>query len=219
MGKAKLMFFYGFLNFIGVLIAIFFLPQIGVFKFNSSFVVTQVVDKWYSIFIPTIELITCVIILLLEMSENGTRVHKYRYLMTFVASTIANCYTWCIICIQSKGYALGDKILMPWVLLFLFVIAGIMFASGYHQYSKETLSGKFYSFSWIMHSPLAWKLTHKVAGRINVLGGFILMVSAVLYECVIPNTAFIILITIIIVMLTYLVPLIYSRFIAKKYNN
>lgn len=219
MGKAKLMFFYGLLNFIGVLTAIFFLPQIGVFKFDLSLKVTEVVDKWYNIFIPSIELLACVIILLLEMSENGTKKHKYRYLMTFVASTLANCYTWTIISMQTKFYGVGDTITIPWVLLFLFIIAGIMFASGYHQYAKETLSGKFYSFSWIMQSPLAWKKTHKVAGWINVLGGVVLVVSAILYECIIPNTAFIILVTIIIVLLTYIIPLIYSRFVAKKYSN
>jgi len=219
MGKAKLIFGYSVVNVIAVLVALFMLPDMGAFKFSGALIVTEVVSKWYSLFIPIVAVIASGVIMLVEISENGLQGHKYRYLITFVASFLASCYTWVMLAIQTQGVSVGDKLSFPWAIVVLIPISAVLFASGYHQYTKKTLSGKFYSFSWLALSPIAWRKTHKLASFVNFLFGAYLLVVAILNECVIHNNVFVIVSTIISLLCVYFIPMLYSKIISSKYNN
>ena len=219
MGKAKLIFSYSVINVIAVLVVLFMLPEMGAFKFSGALIVTEVVSKWYSLFIPIVAVIASGIIMMVEISENGEQGHKYRYLITFVASFLASCYTWCMIAIQTQGVSIGDKLTFPWSIAILVPISAILFASGYHQYTKKTLSGKFYSFSWLSLSPIAWKKTHKLASFVNFIFGIYLIIVAIINDCFIHNNSFVIISTIISLLCVYFIPMLYSKIVSSKYKN
>lgn len=183
MNRGRLLFLLSFINFIAVFVCIFFLPQIVVFRFDSEFLVSEVVNKWLNIILPTFQLIACLIILIIDIKTAGIR-HHYRYIVEYIAVSIAMLYTWIMIVIQFGDYKLGDKVAFPLSTIILVFLGLFMVAYTYYQMSKKMNSFSIFNFSWVRKKLIVWKKTHFSAGVTGAIAGLLIMACGIVNDIV-----------------------------------
>lgn len=183
MNRGRLLFLLSFINFIAVFVCIFFLPQAVVFRFDSDFLVSEVVSKWLNIIMPSFQLIACLIILIIDLKTANIR-HHYRYIVEYIAVSIAMIYTWIMIVIQFGNYKLGDKVALPLCTIILVIVGLFMMAYTYYQMSKKMNSFSIFNFSWVRKKLIVWKKTHFSAGVNGIIAGLLIMICGIVNDIV-----------------------------------
>ena len=69
MNRSKLLFSFSLINFVAVLICVLLMPSQVVIKFNSDMIVTDLFSRWFSIIIPTLQVVSCFVILFIDQKE------------------------------------------------------------------------------------------------------------------------------------------------------
>lgn len=183
MNRGRLLFIFSLFNFLAVFVCIFFLPQVVAFRFNSALLVDEVVNKWSNIIMPLFQLIACMIILIIDLKTAGI-MHHYRYIVTYIAISIAMLYTWIMIVIQFGNYQVGDKISVPISTIVLMCVGLFMIAYTYYQISKKFNTFSIFNFSWVRKMPIVWMKTHASAGISGCISGLLIMSCGILNDIV-----------------------------------
>ena len=184
MNRSKLLFGFSLINLIAVFVCIMFLPHLVVYQFDANFCVSEFVNRWYNIIIPALQVIACMVIMIIDIGESGQIKHLYRYIVTYVAVSVATLYTWIMLAIQFQGLNLGQKIIAPISVLILVPIALFMVVYGYYQSAKEFGTRSIFGFKFVKANPIVWRKTHKVAGFLSSLSGMIVIILAILNETI-----------------------------------
>ena len=100
MNRSKLLFSFSLINFVAVLICVLLMPSQVVIKFNSDMIVTDLFSRWFSIIIPTLQVVSCFVILFIDQKEQWKVPHHYRYIVAYIAISLATLYSWIMITIQ-----------------------------------------------------------------------------------------------------------------------
>lgn len=184
MNRGRLLFVLSFFNLLAVFVCIFYLPQMVAFRFNSEFVVDQVVSRWSNIIMPAFQLIACIIILIIDIKTTGIR-HHYRYIVAYIAISIAMLYTWIMIVIQFDNYGVGDKIeYMPLSTIIPMCFGLLFMAYTYYQTGKKFNSFSIFNFSWVRKMPIVWLKTHNFAGKVGAFSGILIMACGIVNDIV-----------------------------------
>ena len=181
MKRSRLLFLFSLINLIAVFICIFFLPQNVVLKFNSNFVVTEMVSSWYDIILPTLQLISCVIIIIIDVKTSQIP-HFYRYIVAFIAISMATFYTWIMIVLQFQNCMVGDKLRLPLTSLILIPIALFIMVYSHYQSSKKYCTISIFGYGWVKKNPLVWNKTHQIVGFNGAITSILLIVCAVVND-------------------------------------
>lgn len=181
MKRAGLLFLFSFINLIAVFICIFLLPEYVVLKFNSNFVVSEMISRWYDIVLPSLQLIACIIILIIDIKTSATP-HFYRYIVAYIAISMATFYTWIMIVIQFQNCNLGDKLRLPLTSLVLIPIALFIMIYSHYQGSKSFGSFSIFGFKWVKRSPVVWNKTHQIVGVNGAITSILLIVCGIVND-------------------------------------
>ena len=184
MKKSTLLTLFSIVNLICVIIINLYLPDMVVFNINAKFQITEYVGKWYNIIMPILAIISCGIIMLIDIKEDGTKKHVYRYLIAFVAVAVCVYYSWVLIGVQYIGGKIGDSITAPWTIIILFPIALFMLANGVSLRDRVFRDASLFKMDMTCNNPMVWKKTHVKAGRMSIFTGLVLCVLAVLNEII-----------------------------------
>jgi len=219
MKKSSLLTWFTVFNFIGILAMVLFcLPSSVVFNINAKFEITEYITKWYNIVLPVLAIIACIIILGIDIKEQGNIRHVYRYLIAYVAVAVCSYYSWVLIGIQHFGGAIGDKITAPWTMIILFPIAYFMLANGVSLYDRMYKDKSLFKMDMTEANPMVWQKTHAMAGRMSIFTGLTLFVLAVLNEFI-WHTLWIYLVAFLVwFVFGFIFILIYTRIIAREYE-
>ena len=210
MFRSRLLLIFSMINLIAVFICTLLLPYDVAFKFDSMFVLTHLISRWYNIIIPVLQVVSCGIIMSIDFKEQGKIPHIYRYIITYVAVSIATYYSWIMIAIQFENLAIGDTVIAPISALILVPIALFMVAYGYYQSAKSFNTKSIFAYKFVKSNPIVWRKTHKTAGILSVVSGMLIIVLAILNE-IIFKTNWIYLIAVIIwIVVYYLFTFIYA---------
>lgn len=185
MYRSRLLFGFSVINLIAVFVCIMLLPPMVAFKFDSNFIVSEIITRWYNIIIPALQVIACMVIMIIDFKEDGAIPHLYRYIITYVAVSIATYYTWIMLDIQFENLSIGDQVIAPMSVLILVPIALFMVAYGYYQCTKKYGAKSIFAFKFVKENPIVWKKVHKVAGFLSSLSGMIIIVLAILNDTII----------------------------------
>lgn len=222
MKKSRLLTLFTLFNFLVVTIFIIYaLPQSVCFKFNlTTMTATDFVGKWYNIIFPSLAIITCIVILIIDIKEDGTKQHTYRYLITFVAVCFCFYFTWSMMGIQIHlTHTGGDKITIPWSIITLFPIAYFMIANGVMEVERPFRESSIFGFNWVKSNLIVWTKTHRVGGKSSILVGFVIHALAVLNETVLHNEGVYVVVLALWFFVYFLFTLAYSKIIEGKYNK
>ena len=181
MKRSRLLFLFSLINLIAVFVCIFYLPQNVVLKFNSNFVVSEMVSRWYDIVLPSLQLIACIIIIVIDLKTSQVP-HFYRYIVAYIAISMATFYTWIMIVIQFQNCVIGDKLRLPLTSLILIPIALFIMIYSHYQSSKAFKSFSIFGFGWVKRSPLVWNKTHQIVGINGAITSILLIICAVLND-------------------------------------
>jgi len=184
MYRSRLLFSFSVINLIAVFVCIMLLPQFVAFKFDSNFIISELITRWYNIVIPALQVIACMIIMVIDFKENGEIAHIYRYIITYVAISVATYYTWIMLAIQFENLSIGDKVVLPISVLILVPIALFMVVYGYYQSAKKYNTKSIFGFKFVKENPIVWKKTHKVGGILSVISGMTIIVLSILNETI-----------------------------------
>lgn len=217
MNRGRLLFVLSLMNFFAVLVCIFFLPQMVAFRFDSSFVVDQVVDRWFNIIMPSAQLLACAIILIIDIKTYGIP-HHYRYIVTYIAVSIAMLYTWIMIVIQFGNYSVGDQLVMPLSTIILVCIGLFMIAYTYYQMGKRFNSFSIFNFSWVRKFPIVWKKTHTSAGVTGTIAGLLIITCGILNDIVFKTNWIYLIAFGIYFVIYYLFTILHSIRVYRYYN-
>ena len=219
MYRSKLLFVFSVVNLISVFISILFMRFDVAFKFNSGFVVTEMVSRWYDIILPILQLISCFIILFIDIKQGWKIPHFYRYIVAYIAVSISTYYTWIMIAIHLNNYQIGDKISLPITVLIIVPIALFFLVYSYYLIGKNYKSSSLFAFKWVRLSPVVWKKTHYFAGTMGIICSALMMGLAILNDTIFRTNWIYIVVIIIWGVLYYLSTFIYSKKIYKKINQ
>lgn len=183
MNRSRLLFLLSLLNLVAVFVCIYFLPQTVVFKFNSDFIVDELVSKWCNIILPLIQVISCIILVVIDI-KTSTIPHFYRYIVMYIAIAIAMFYTWIMIVIQFGGYHIGDRVSLPLSSLILISIGLFMPAYSYYQKGKRVGTFSIFGYGWVRKSPIVWKKTHFAASVNGAFCGLLIMACGIVNDIV-----------------------------------
>lgn len=218
MKKSRLLYLFSLLNFVAIFIFILFLPSNVIFKLNSDLTVLSYVGRWYNIILPSLQMIACFVILLIDMKERGKIAHRYRYLITYIAISIATYFSWIMLILQYKNIEIEGKVSLPVTTIILLFLSLVFFVFGYYEYNKEISQFSIFGFNSVKSNPLVWRKTHKFAGIMTSIIGIIFIVLAILNDLIFnSNWIYIIALTIWIV-LYLLFTMIYTSIIAKRFK-
>ena len=219
MNRSKLLFMFSLINLIAVFVCTLMLPNAVAFRFDSNFIISELISRWYNIIIPVLQLIACMVIMIIDFKENGEIYHLYRYIITYVAVSIATFYTWIMLAIQFENLSIGDKVIAPISMLILAPIALFMVAYGYYQSAKKYGTNSIFGFKFVKANPIVWRKTHKVAGFLSSFSGMIVIILAILNETIF-KTNWIYLIAIgVWVLIYYCFTFIYAYKESRFYNK
>ena len=181
MNRSRLLFILSFINLLAVFVCIFFLPSMVAFKFNSDFFVEECVSRWCNIILPLIQFISCVILVITDIKTRNIP-HFYRYIVMYIAISIAMLYTWVMIVIQFNGCQVGDKIYVP-VSSFVLISVGLfMPAYSYYQKNKRVGTYSIFGYKWVKNSPIVWKKTHLCACITGAISGLLIMTCGIVND-------------------------------------
>jgi len=177
--------------------------------------VTELVNKWYDIIIPICQVIACGILMFLDARDDGTIKHVYRYLVYYVAISIATFYTWFMIVMQFGQFAIGDKLTIPVTMLILAPIGLFMIAYGYYQSSKPYGSVSIFGYAWVKDNSTSWERTHRVAGVLSSITGLIILAIAIINDIVFKADLAYLMAVIVWIVIYYLLTLLISFVTAR----
>ena len=180
MKKSTLLTLFTMLNLIGVIVFNLYLPDMVVFNINAKFQITEFIGKWYNIILPILSIVACLIIMLIDVKEQGTKKHVYRYLIAYVAVSVCTYYTWVLLGVQYYGGAIGDVVTAPWTIIVLFPIALFMIANGVSLRYRMFRDASLFKMDMTSNHPIVWQKTHVQAGRMSIFTGLVFCVLAVL---------------------------------------
>ena len=183
MKRSRLIFLFTILNLICSIVFICYLPENVVFGFTSNFQAMEIINKWYNLIIPIIMLIVIGIIFFVDVFT-PTAVHRYRYLIAWVAIAFTTYIYWIMLFIQMENFEIGQTLKFPISLIILLPISLFLYAEGYFEYYKEFGSKSIFGFSWVRNNVSAWVETHKVAGRLSYVVATAYIVLAICNELV-----------------------------------
>lgn len=219
MNRSRLLFIFSLFNLVAVFVCVFFLANNVVFKFNAYFQVTDFASRWVNIILPILQVVSCMIIMIVDIRENGSIPHIYRYIVAYIAVSVATFYTWIMIVIQFGNYSIGDKIVFPITSLILIPIALAILVYTYYQSTKPYKTFSIFGYAWVRNSPIAWQKTHTSAGRNGMLSSILIIVCAVVNDIVYKsNWAYVIALGIWLIVY-YLFTFIHSLSISHYYND
>lgn len=218
MNRSRLLFSFSLINLISVFVCIFFLNDIVVFKFNAYFQVDQLVSRWYDIILPILQLIAVSIIMSIDIREAGSIPHVYRYIVAYIAISVATFYTWIMIAIQFGNYAIGETIKLPLTSVILIPIALVVLIYSYYQGTKPYNSFSIFGYSWVKNNPVVWQKTHFHAGRLGMISAMGLIILAIVNDIVYKSTWAYVIAFLILVVVYYLFTVLYSLSISRHYN-
>ncbi len=222
MKKSKLLTLFTFFNFLVVMIFIIYaLPETVCFKFNlTTMTATDYVGKWYNIIFPSLAVITCLTILIIDIREDGSKKHTFRYIITFVAVCVCFYFTWSMMGIQIHlTHTGGEEITIPWSIVTLFPIAYFLIANGVMEVERPFGESSIFGFNWVKSNAVVWTKTHRVGGRSSIFAGFVIHALAVLNETIFHNEGIYVVALIIVLFVYFLFTLAYSKAIEGKYNK
>lgn len=218
MKKSTLLTLFTVVNLICIIIATIFLPELVVFNFNAKFQITEYIGKWYNIILPILSIISCGIIMIIDIKEQGTKKHVYRYLIAYVAVAVCSFYSWVLIGVQNTGGAIGDTMTAPWTIIILFPVAYFMLANGVSLRDRVFRDTSLFKMNITMANPMVWQKTHAMAGRMSILVGLALFVLAVLNE-LIWHTLWIYLIAFAVwFVFAFIYILFYAKIVSRDYE-
>lgn len=222
MKKSRLLTLFTLFNFFVIMIFIIYaLPQSVCFKFSlTDMVATDFVGKWYNIIMPSLALITCLIILIIDIREDGAKKHTYRYLITFIAVCFCFYFTWIMMGIQIHlTHKSTNELTLPLSIIILFPLAYFMIANGVMEIERPHGDTSIFGFNWVKSNVIVCTKTHKFGGRLSIVTGFVIHALAVLNETNLHSTWIYVIVVLIWVFMYFLSTLIYSKVIEKKYNK
>ena len=209
-------FFLTVLNLILTIIFIQYLPKMVIFDLTGNLYASAFMSKWYNLFIPIAQVISCGIIFLIDIIHRDKE-HKYRYLTAYVAFCFTTYVLWVLMFLQLNNFDLGVALKWPWTIMILFPIALFLFAEGFDEiYYKPMTEMSIFAFSWVKNSPIVWNKTHKFSGRACILTAITLIVLAVVNELV-WHTYWIYLVAVLVWLCVYfLLTILYSYCISRN---
>ena len=217
MRKFRMILLFTIINLLLAIVFISFLPDKVIFSFTSDFQASEYIGKWYNLIIPIIMVIVVGIIFIVDVFT-PTAVHRYRYLIAWVAVAFTTYIYWIMLFIQLHNFNIAETILFPLSLIILLPIALFLYAEGYFEYYKEYGTKSIFGFSWGRSNEDVWMLTHRVAGRLNYVVATMLILLAVCNE-LIWKTNWIYLIALLVwFVIYYLLTVIMSKVYARRYN-
>jgi len=219
MYRSRLMVIFSLINFIAVFVCICLLPSNVAFQFDSNFIITTTISKWCDIIIPFLQLLSCIIIVMIDFKEDNKIPHIYRYIITYVAISIATYYTWIMLAIQFENLQIGDMIIAPISILILVPIALFMMAYGYAQSAKKFNTSSIFGLKFVKEHPVLWQKTHKLAGFMSSFCGMVIIILAILNETIFKTNWIYLIAFIVWFVLYYLVTLIYAYRESKFYQK
>ena len=220
MKKSRLLTLFTIANFVATLcFIIFVLPDIVVFRFIAM-QATEFVGKWYNIILPSIATIACFTILIIDVREDGSKKHVFRYLIAYVAVSVCSYFTWAMMGIQIHlTHVTNNAITIPWTIIILFPIAYFMLANGAAEGDRKENEASIFKFSWVKSNYIVWQKTHSFAGKMSIFVGLILFVLAVLNETIYHTDWMYAIAMAVWFVFYFLFVVIYSRCIQGKYNR
>lgn len=219
MSRSKLLFSFSLINFVAVLICVLLMPSQVVIKFNSDMIVTDLFSRWFSIIIPTLQVVSCFVILFIDQKEQWKVPHHYRYIVAYIAISLATLYSWIMITIQFGGYNVGDEIKLPLTCLILIPLALFMLVYTYYQGYRKYQNKSIFGFSWTKNSPMAWKKTHFNASVNGMICAILMICTAVINDVRFNGSAWAYVVALgLFVVVYYFFTLVYSYIISKDYR-
>lgn len=183
MRTSRSIFLFSIINLIATIIFILYLPNYVIFGFLQNFYASELVNKWFNLIIPIIEVICALIIYLIDVfNKNGN--HKYRYLMSWITIAFVTVFAWTLMFIQYKNVGLGTVEYWPWSILIMFPIGFFMLSEGYDTLTKDIKEPSIFGFKCIKNNNLYWEKVHNVAGFNAILVGISAFIIAVVNELV-----------------------------------
>lgn len=220
MNRSKLLFSFSFINFVAVFICIFFLNNQVAIKFDYNLEVLELFSRWFSIILPSLQLISCLIILIIDLKEQWKVEHHYRYIVAYIAIAVATFYTWIMIAIQFGNYSVGDTIKLPVTSLIIIPIAMIMLVYTYYQGYRKFRSKSIFAFKWVKNSPVAWKKTHFGASVNGMICSILMICTAVINDVKFNGSSWAYLVAFgLFIVIYYIFSLINSIMVSRAYNN
>lgn len=219
MYRSRLMVIFSLINFIAVFVCVCLLPNNVAFQFGSDFVITATISRWCDLIIPFLQLLSCIIIVMIDFKEENKIPHVYRYIITYVAVSIATYYTWIMIAIQFENLNVGDMIKAPLSVLILVPIAMFLVAYGYAQSSKKFGTPSIFGLNFVKENPVLWKKTHKLAGFMSSFSGMVIIVLAILNETIFKTNWIYFIAFVVWFVLYYLITIIYTYRESKFYQK
>lgn len=129
-----------------------------------------------------------------KISLMGGKFHQIKFVFVLFASALA-----LFVLFSSKSQSVSSP-------NFIFVLIGILFiAMG--NYFKVIQPNYFLGIRtpWTLENNEVWKITHVFAGKLWFIGGFLIVLSALLFEVSFFSTVFIVFVTVLAI-----VPMVYS---------
>ena len=220
MNRSRLLFSFSLINIVAVFICIFFLNSQVAIKFDYNLQVMELFSRWFSIILPSLQLISCLIILIIDLKEQWKVEHRYRYIVAYIAIVVATFYTWTMIAIQFGNYSMGDTIKLPVTCLILIPIAMFMLVYTYYQGFRKFQSKSIFGFKWVKNSPVAWKKTHFGASVNGMICSILMICTAVVNDVKFESSNWAYLVAFgLFVVVYYLFSLLHSIIVSKGYNG
>lgn len=222
MKKSRLLTLFTLTNFLAILFFIIYvLPETVVFRFSlTDMKAVGFVGKWYNIIMPSLAVITCIVILLIDIREDGTKKHVFRYIISYLAICVCFFFTWVMMGIQVHlTHVTDNSITIPWTIIILLPIAYFMFINGVAERSREHGESSIFGFAWVKSNLIVWQKTHKVAGVLSILVAISLCVIAVLNETIFHSDWCYVIAAGVWFVVYFVGTMAYSMAIEGKYNR
>lgn len=159
---------------------IFMLPDNVIFGITGNLHASQYISRWYNLIIPIVQVISALVIYLLDVF--APKYHKYRYLIAWVAIAFTTYLMWVLMMLQYSNHLLATDLTWPWTIIIVFPIDMFLLAEGFYATQKDKDDFSIFGFRWVRESSLVWNETHKIAGWSLIVVAMTQLVLAVLNE-------------------------------------
>jgi uncharacterized membrane protein len=217
MKNSALLLIYSIINLILCCIFLLFLPQNVAFRFDELFVVTDLISKYYNIILPIVQVVSIIIICLIDIYQKNGKKHTYRYLITYVCFAVASYFTWIMMGIQYFSSQIGLTVRFPINSLIFFVLSYFLFILSYIKIDNKIIKNSIFNFPWIKNNKFVHLKTQRFSARLGILLSIINLILAFLNDILIVSK-FLTFFLILLMIIYYLIVVSYSLILKKKYN-
>lgn len=214
---SKSIFLFSVLNLIGTIIFIYFLPSTIVFDLTFNMNSGYFTSKWCNIVLPSLAVVITGIIVILDI-YNRTKIHKYRYFISWLAVCVSMYYMWIMMLVQYR-FELCNKVVFPWSVIVSFPFAFLILTSGMNDFSKNKKEFSIFKASWVKNNLLIWKKTHYMSGVMSIIVGLIIVASVFVYEFLWNSLYIFLAVFGAWLILHYVLTIMYSYCLFKKYGS